>query len=76
MDIERNMGRQPIADIIEELGLAPHDIVAASAVPMTHKMVSRATKGRRLTLHTKRIVVDALNRAAGTFYSDKELFNY
>ena len=76
MEIERNMGRQPIADIMEEHGLAPHDIVAASAVPMTHKMVSRAAKGRRLTPHTKTIVIDALNRAAAASYSSEDLFNY
>ncbi len=75
-NVERNLGEQPIAAIMRERGLKPHDIVAASAVPMTHKMVARAAKGRRLTANSKRIVRDALNRAAEASYAEADLFNY
>ena len=75
-EIERNLGEQPIGQILKENGLKPHDIVSASAVPMTHKMVSRACKGRRLTANTQNIVLQALNKAAGKTYAVRDLFNY
>jgi hypothetical protein len=43
---------------------------------MTHKMVSRACKGRRLTLNTQTKVLAALNQATGKNYSLRDLFNY
>ena len=75
-EIERNLGEQPIARIMQEHNLKPHDLVAISSVQMTHKMVSRACKGRRLTLNTQAKVLAALNRASGKNYSLRDLFNY
>jgi hypothetical protein len=75
-DIERNLGEQPIARLMQEHNLKPHDLVAISPVEMTHKMVSRACKGRRLTLNTQTKVLNALNRATGNNYSLRDLFNY
>ena len=75
-DIERNLGEQPIAQIMREHNLKPHDLVAISSVQMTHKVVSRACKGRRLTLNTQSKVLAALNRATGKDYSLRDLFNY
>jgi hypothetical protein len=75
-EIERNLGEQPIARIMREHDLKPHDLVAISSVEMTHKMVSRACKGRRLTLNTQSKVLAALNRATGKDYSLSDLFNY
>jgi len=74
--IERNLGEQPIAQILAAEGLKPHDLVAAVSVQMTHKMVSRACKGRRLTPNTKTIVLNALQAATGKTYALKDLFNY
>jgi hypothetical protein len=74
--IERNLGEQPIAHILAEAGLRPHDLVKASPVQMTHKMVSRACKGRRLTANTQAIVQNALQAATGKTFELKELFNY
>ncbi len=74
--IERNLGEQPIARIMEEAGLKPHDLVTASPVQMTHKMVSRACKGRRLTPNTQAIVLAALNAATNKTYTLLDLFNY
>ncbi len=73
---ERNLGPQPILAILEERGLSAHDLVAASKVPMTHKMVARATKGRRLTRNTKAIVRAALESATGEEFALEALFNY
>lgn len=75
-EIERNMGVQPIAAIMEAAGLKPHDLVAASSVQMTHKMVARACKGRRLTPNVQSKVLDALNAVTGKTYTLPDLFNY
>lgn len=75
-EIERDLGPQPIAAILAKLNLKPHDLVAASTQQLTHKMVSRAAKGRRLTLNTQTKVLNALNLASGKNYSLKDLFNY
>jgi len=75
-EIERNLGEQPIARIMREHDLKPHDLVTASPVEMTHKMVSRACKGRRLTPNTQSKVLQALSLATGKNYSLTDLFNY
>ncbi len=74
-DLKRNLGEQPIARILSELGLKPHDLVAASTEQITHKMVARARKGRRLTPHVQRKILDALNAATGRTYALQDLFN-
>jgi hypothetical protein len=74
--IERDLGPQPIAAILAERNLKPHDLVAASTQQLTHKMVSCACKGRRLTLNTQTKVLNALNAATGKNYSLRDLFNY
>ena len=73
---QRNLGPQPIAEIMEKLGLKSHDLVATSTEQITHKMVVRACKGRRLTMNTKLKVLNALNAATEKKYSLKDLFNY
>jgi hypothetical protein len=75
-DIERNLGPQPIAELMDELGLKAHDLVAASTEQITHKMVARARKGRRLTPNVKAKLRNALNRATGDGYTLNQLFNY
>jgi hypothetical protein len=62
-EIERNMGVQPLEGILAELALGNHDLVSASAEPITHKAVQRARKGRRLTPHMQRRIAQALNHA-------------
>ncbi|MFT7668363.1 MAG: hypothetical protein ACI8X5_001055 [Planctomycetota bacterium] len=76
MDLERNLGDQPIALLMEQHSLKPKDLVAAAPDQITHKMVSRAAKGRRLTPNTLAKVVRAMNAAAKKEYSADELFNY
>ena len=73
---ERDLGPQPIAGIMAKLNLKPHDLVAASTQQLTHKMVSRAAKGRRLTINAQTKVLNALNAATGKNYSLRDLFNY
>ena len=75
-EIDRNLGEQPIARIMAEQGLRPRDLVVASTEQITHKMVSRACKGRRLTPNVQCKIRNALSKAAGREYSVPELFNY
>ena len=74
--LERNLGEQPIAALLRELGLKSHDLVAVSTEQITHKMVARACKGRRLTPNVKTKIRNALNKAAGKSYTLADLFNY
>lgn len=75
-DIDRNLGEQPIAAIMREFELNPKDLVAASSDQITHKMVSRACKGRRLTTRVQVKIRTALNAAAQRDFSLSDLFNY
>ena len=75
-NIERNLGVQPITQLMAKHGLKPHDLVAASTQQITHKMVTRAAKGRRLTPHVQAKILDALNAATGKPYALPELFTY
>ena len=75
-NIERNMGEQLIAKIMAEHGLNASDLVASSVEQLTHKMVSRARKGRRLTPNVQSKIRNALNKAAGKKYEMGELFDY
>ena len=71
-----DLGEQPMLRIIGELKLKPHDIVAASTEQITHKMVSKAAKGRRLTPKVKLKILRAMNKASGKKYLLRDLFNY
>jgi hypothetical protein len=74
--IERNLGEQPITRIMAEHRLSRHDLVDVSAQHITHKMVARACKGRRLTPNAKRKILEALNKATGRTYCMGDLFSY
>lgn len=75
-EIERDLGIQPIARIMAELGFKANDLVSSSAEQITHKMVSRAAKGRRLNLKIQYRILHALNKASGKEYALKDIFNY
>jgi len=76
MDIERNLGEQPLAAILKKHELTPALLVSASTEHLNHKMVSRGTKGRRLTGNVMKKIRDALNAASGESYKVTDLFNY
>jgi hypothetical protein len=57
-------------------GLKPHDLVAATDEQLTHKMIARAIKGRRLTPRVMWKVLGALNAASGKTYELADLFDY
>jgi hypothetical protein len=76
MTLERDLGPQPIGNLLAKHGLKPSDLVGASEDQLTHKMVARAVKGRRLTPNAMKKVRDALNAASGERYQLADLFEY
>ena len=74
--IERNLGEQPITQLMKDNGLSSKDLVEVSTEQLTHKMIARACKGRRLTPNTKSKVRNALNKATDKNYSMNELYTY
>ena len=75
-EIERNFGKQPLAQIMSNNNLKASDLVAVSTDQLTHKMVSRACKGRRLTPNVKSKILNALKKSTEKKFSVDELFNY
>ena len=73
---DRDLGVQPLADLMAEHGLRPTDLVAASTEQITHKMVTRAMKGRRLTANTMGKVSRAWKLVAPEALRQARLFNY
>lgn len=72
----RDLGVQPLAALMEKHGLKATDLVGASTEQLTHKMVARACKGRRLTPHVQKKVLAALNARTGESYALAQLFTY
>ena len=75
-EVRRDLGEQPISMIMAELKLKANDLVVNSTEQITHKMVSRAVKGRRLNLKIQYRILHALNKASGREYVLKDIFNY
>jgi hypothetical protein len=73
---ERECGPQPLDKIMEERGLANHDLVAASKDGLTHKQVQKGRKGRRLTRNIQDKIVTALCTATAAGYARTDLFTY
>jgi hypothetical protein len=73
---ERDLGPQPIEEILTKHQLTHHGVVAASTEQITHKMVTRACKGRKLSRRVQLKIVRAVNTAAQTDYKLKDLFTY
>lgn len=74
----REFGPQPLDAVLAELGLTNHDLVNASTEHLTHKMVAKARRGRRVTNNVKGKIANALNASApgGRAFRLAELFNY
>lgn len=77
-DLPMELGVQPLDGIIRALGVDNHALVEASSAPLTHKMVMKGRRGRRLTRKIQERIVAALNQL-GTreeAYRLDELFTY
>lgn len=75
-DTEHNLGPQPIIELLQKHKLTHHDLVAASTEQITHKMVSRACKGRKLSRRVQFKLVNAINTASEQNYTLKDCFTY
>jgi hypothetical protein len=75
---EMNCGPQPLDQVMDGLGLANHALVERSDAHLTHKVVQKARRGRRLTPNSIGKIVAALNAAAPRepAWTAAELFNY
>jgi len=70
-------GVQPLDALLTELHLKNTDLVAVSSEQLTHRMVAKGRKGRRLTLNAQTKILKALNGAqAEKEYLLHNLFNY
>ena len=75
-DLERNLGAQPIGRLMAERDIKAQDLVASSTEQITHKMVARACKGRRLTPNVQAKIRRAFNQFTGHEHAMAELFTY
>jgi hypothetical protein len=75
-DLERNLGQQPMALLMKTNDITPHNLVAISPEPITHKMVARACKGRRLTPNSRNKMIKAMEMALGRELKKIDLFTY
>ena len=76
MQEQREYGPQAIAALMEKHSLKAHDLVAASTEQITHKMVTRACKGRKLSRRVQLKIRNALNAATEQSYKLTDLFSY
>jgi len=74
--MERDLGEQPIKQIIAQSNFENSDLVAVSKENITYKMLTRACKGRLLTSSVQQKICNSLNNATGKNFSVKDLFNY
>ena len=70
-------GVQPLDALLSRLNFKNHDLVEASREQLTHRMVAKGRKGRRLTLNAQTKVLNALNLVqVEKTYELHDLFNY
>ncbi len=75
---EMEAGVQPLDALLTRLGLTNHAVVATSPVPLTHKEVAKARRGRKLTARSQKRVLAALNATGveGCPFVFDDAFNY
>ena len=73
---QREYGPQPLAKLLEDLGVSHHQLVAASDEQLTYKMVAKGCRGRFISTRIKLKIVHSLAKLTGTTYPLSTLFNY
>ena len=69
-------GQQPLDRFMNEVDLKNNDVVKSSKEGLTHKQVSKARKGRRITLRMQKKVLKAWNSLRDEGCELDDLFNY
>lgn len=73
---DMDAGHQPLDSLMEERGLTNHDLVAASTHNLTHKQVSKARHGRKVTSRIQRKILAAWNAVQEETSTLEQLFTY
>ena len=77
MTLEKEFGLQPLDVVMIKWKLTNNDLVNASTQQLTHKMVAKGRKGRRLTMNVQNKILAALNTLRPeASLSHRDLFNY
>jgi hypothetical protein len=72
-----DLGVQPLDALMTKLGITNHALVAASTEQLSHKMVQKARKGRRLTPKAKTKILNALHQLLpDQKFAHRDLFSY
>lgn len=75
--IERDLGPQPLRDVMARLEITSEDLVKASTAQLSFKMVSRGCKGRKLTPNGQHKILAALHALCpDEKFTLNDLFNY
>jgi hypothetical protein len=73
----KDLGVQPLDALMIKHGLTNHGLVAVSTEQLSHKVVQKARKGRRLTPKAKTKILNALHHALPEQkFAHRDLFNY
>ena len=75
-NIEMESGPQPLDQLMLEGGYKNNDLVLISQEGLTHKQVSKARKGRRITRRIQIKILNAWNSLTGNDINLDDLFNY
>ncbi len=82
--LNRDLGPQPLDEILSAIGIGNHALVDLSTEQLTHKQVQKARKGRRVSVNIQRKILKAINARAVVpgaaepkrIYELGDLFNY
>ncbi len=69
-------GQQPLDRFMDEADLKNNDLVNCSKEGLTHKQVSKARKGRRITRRIQIKILEAWNSLKDEDINLDDLFNY
>lgn len=77
MNDSMDQGVQPLDALLVQLGFSNHQLVEKSTEQLTHKMVAKGRKGRKLTFNAQMKILQALNALQSEKkYQLSDLFNY
>ncbi len=72
-----DFGIQPLDEIMKRLGLSNHALVSVSTQQLSHKVIQKGRKGKRLTLRAQQKILTALKLAVpDQRFTLKDLFQY
>ncbi|MDP2653907.1 MAG: hypothetical protein Q8Q08_07745 [Candidatus Omnitrophota bacterium] len=74
---DRELGPQPLDGLMTRLGISNADLVKVSTSQLTHKMVQKGRKGRKLTSNVQIKILEALHTLCpDQKFMLRDLFNY